>query len=79
MYLFGGSQLSPPYRYILCASATQGKPGLCEEQAPEPKRANPDAMNLHRRLAALFVLLALAGCTQSVTARTSALRALFAR
>jgi hypothetical protein len=36
-----------------------------QEQRPKPDRADLSAMNLHKWLAALFVMLALAGCAQT--------------
>jgi hypothetical protein len=39
----------------------------CEEQRPQPGRTDHPAMNLHRWLTVLFVLLALAGCAQTAT------------
>jgi hypothetical protein len=41
--------------------------GQRQEQRPEPDRADRSAMSFHRRLAAVFVLLALAGCVQVAT------------
>ena len=44
----------------------------CQKQRPQPDSADLSAMNLHRCLAALFVLLALSGCAQVATEQEQA-------
>ena len=46
--------------------------GQREEQRPQPDRADLGAMNLLRWLAAVFVMLAVAGCAQGATSQRQA-------
>jgi hypothetical protein len=46
--------------------------GQREEQRPEPDRTDLGAMNLLRWLAAVFVMLAVAGCAQVATSQREA-------